>query len=238
MLSFIVPAHNEEAWLGRSLAAILSAANAVGEAYEVIVVDDASTDATAAIAREQGVLLIQVAHRQIAAARNAGARQADGRVLFFVDADTLVTDAVIRSALGAIDGGAIGGGCIPVFEGRLPAWVGAIYPVMVFALRRILHQTGGACLFCTRRGFDTTGGFSERHFAAEEDIWVKSLKRHGRFVVLPETVTTSGRNLRSQSFWTIAMVFMRLAICGPDGFRSRKGLDLWYRPRREKRPTP
>src|SRR5262249_9444805 len=51
VLSFIVPAHNEEQLLGRTLAAIHAAARASGESYEIIVADDASTDATSAIAR-------------------------------------------------------------------------------------------------------------------------------------------------------------------------------------------
>src|SRR5688572_3041590 len=50
MLSFVVPAHNEQACLGRTVRAIHAAARATGRAYEVIVVDDASTDATAEVA--------------------------------------------------------------------------------------------------------------------------------------------------------------------------------------------
>jgi glycosyltransferase involved in cell wall biosynthesis len=51
MISFIVPAHNEEGCLGRMLRAIHESALAAGQLYEVIVADDASTDATAEIAR-------------------------------------------------------------------------------------------------------------------------------------------------------------------------------------------
>ena len=51
MLSFIVPAHNEEHELPATLRALRQAADAAGHAYEIIVVDDASTDATAEIAR-------------------------------------------------------------------------------------------------------------------------------------------------------------------------------------------
>jgi glycosyltransferase involved in cell wall biosynthesis len=234
MISFIVPAYNEEAWIARCLTAIGESMKSVNVPHEIIVVDDASTDATSSIAARHDVRLISVSHRQISATRNAGAREARGKVFFFVDADTLVNPAVIQSALQAIEHGTLGGGCVPRFEGRLPFWFRLSYPLMVFAMRRLLHQTGGACLFCTREGFSATGGFSEAHYAAEEDVWVKALKRHGRFVVLSDLVVTSGRSLRSQSFWTIAQVFLRLAFRGSDGFRGRSGLDLWYRPSREK----
>src|SRR5579859_5446361 len=99
MISFIVPAHNEEAWVGRCISAIRGAMESVREPYEIIVVDDGSTDATASIAREHGARVIHGKHRQISATRNAGARQAAGDILFFVDADTLINAPVIQSAL-------------------------------------------------------------------------------------------------------------------------------------------
>ena len=49
MLSFVVPAHNEEASVAAVVAAIAAAATAAGAAHEIVVVDDASTDATAAL---------------------------------------------------------------------------------------------------------------------------------------------------------------------------------------------
>src|SRR5690349_7930964 len=83
VLSFIVPAHNEQACLPRTLRAIHEAASDVGQPYEVIVVDDASTDATAGIARQNDAIVVSVNHRQIAATRNSGARAAKGDRLFF-----------------------------------------------------------------------------------------------------------------------------------------------------------
>ena len=90
MISFIVPAHNEEAWVGRCVSAIRNGVESLGQPHEIIVVDDASSDATAAIARKQGAQVVRVEHRQIAATRNAGAQQSRGDILFFVDADTLL----------------------------------------------------------------------------------------------------------------------------------------------------
>jgi len=205
----------------------------VGTAHEVIVVDDCSTDATSSVARQHTARVLRVEHRHIAATRNAGAREARGDVLFFVDADTLVSAGVIVSALRSIREGAVGGGCVPRFEGWLPLWWRAAYPLFVVAVR-LLRQPGGSCLFAARSAFEATGGFSEVHFAAEDAVFVSALKRHGRFVVLAEPVVTSGRNLRAHSFWRIARLLTRLALRGPDGFRDRRGLDLWYRPLRER----
>ena len=78
MISFIVPPHNEQACLGRTLQAIHDSARVVGQPYEVIVVNDASTDATAEVARQLDATVVPVNHRQIAATRNSGGRAATG----------------------------------------------------------------------------------------------------------------------------------------------------------------
>src|SRR5262245_19555412 len=185
MISFIVPAHNEEAWVGRCVSAICSAMEEIGEGYEVIVVDDSSTDATTSIAQQHGARVIRVEHQQISAARNAGAREARGDILFFVDADTPVSAPVIQSASQCVRAGAVGGGAVPRFEGSLPLWWKVLYPFFVFGVR-VLRQPGGSCLLCTRSAFEVTGGFSEAHYAAEDAVFVTALKRHGQFIVLRE----------------------------------------------------
>ena len=232
-VSFIIPAHNEERWIGGCLSSIVTAAKHMKELCEIIVVDDSSIDQTADIASKFGVSVVSVKHRQISATRNSGAKAASGDILVFIDADTLITETIVKQILAAIRNGAIGGGCVPRFEGRLPIWFRAFYPVLVGAMRWIFHQTGGACLFCSKNGFDQTGGFSEAHFAAEEDVWIRALKRYGRFVVLTEPVVTSGRSLRTYSFKNVAWVFLRWTFRGADGFRSRDNAKLWYPSQRE-----
>ena len=60
MISFIVPAHNEERLLGRTLVAIHDAAAGIGQPSEVIVVDDASEDLTSAVAAQHGARIERV----------------------------------------------------------------------------------------------------------------------------------------------------------------------------------
>ena len=110
MISFIVPGHNEQAGLGRTLVAIHDSARVVGQPYEIIVVDDASTDATAEIARRHHAQVVRVNHRQIAATRISGGRAAQGERLFFVDGDTTINPRALASALHHPDNGAVGGG--------------------------------------------------------------------------------------------------------------------------------
>src|SRR5262245_2355927 len=102
MISFIVPAYNEEALIGRTLEALNRAAGRLFEPYEIVVVDDGSTDRTGQIADANEARVVDVRLRHIAAARNAGAREARGDQLIFVDADTVVNEAVVRAAVVAM----------------------------------------------------------------------------------------------------------------------------------------
>jgi glycosyltransferase involved in cell wall biosynthesis len=120
MLSFIVPAHNEELWIGKCLASIRGTMEKVGEPYEMIVVDDASTDSTCQIAEQFGAHTLRADYRKISAVRNAGARAAVGDVFFFVDADTRINEEAVRAALSALRAGAAGGGCVFDLDGPVP----------------------------------------------------------------------------------------------------------------------
>jgi glycosyltransferase involved in cell wall biosynthesis len=232
LASFIVPAHDEERHVGECVAAIRAAAGALDLPAETIVVDDASTDSTAAVAEGLGARVIRVEHRQIAATRNAGARAARGDVLFFVDADTLANGPAVQAAVEALRDGAAGGGCLFDLDGPLPLWARILQPAGR-ALLRLLNVTGGCFLFCTRAVFDEIGGFSERYFALEDRPFIQALKRKGRFVVPRPRVVTSGRKARSLSLREALALIARMAIGGPEAFTRREGLDAWYGPRDE-----
>ena len=240
MLSFIVPAHNEQLLIGRTLGALHAAGQALREPYEVIVVDDASTDETGTIARARGAQVVSVNHRHIAATRNAGARQARGELLFFVDADTLVPVSAVCEAVRAMRRGAIGGGCVFRFDGRLPLWARIVYPFTV-QIMRLAKLVGGCSLFCTQDAFRAVRGFDEQYYAAEEMAFIAALKRRGRFIIPRACVTTSGRKLRTLPTQEVLALLLRVVLGGPDSFRRRDGLEAWYGSRQldpEQRPNP
>ena len=88
MISIIIPAYNAAETIGACLAALLCQTG-LAERYEVIVVDDGSTDGTAEVVRHTPapVRLVTQPHRGAAAARNRGAVAAEGEILLFTDAD-------------------------------------------------------------------------------------------------------------------------------------------------------
>jgi cellulose synthase/poly-beta-1,6-N-acetylglucosamine synthase-like glycosyltransferase len=232
MISFVVPAHNEQTCLGRTLQAIHDAARDIGRPYEVIVVDDASTDATADVAREAGAVVVSVNHRQIAATRNAGGRAARGERLFFVDADTVINRRVVASALRHLDRGAAGGGAPARFEGPVPLYAHLLM-WWLGLLMRLGGMTGGAFMFCTRDAFKATGGFDERLFGAEDAAMCWALKREGRFVVLWRTVLTSGRRVRGTKGIRMLAGLFRMGIM-PRILKDRSSVEkIWYQSDRD-----
>jgi glycosyltransferase involved in cell wall biosynthesis len=232
MLSFIVPAYNEELELPDTLAAIRGAASRLAQPYEIIVVDDASTDATPEIAALAGAEVVSIKQRQIAAARNAGARAGQGEYLFFVDADTRINRTHIAEAIAALETGYVGGSARVAVDGVIPLW-GRILLRAFCTLYFGLNLGAGAFLFTSRRNFHAIGGFDEQYFVGEEVYFSLALRRLGRFKVLREPILTSGRKLRMYSARQILGNFFEVIVRGPRVIRSRAKLQIWYDGKRE-----
>jgi glycosyltransferase involved in cell wall biosynthesis len=232
MISFIVPAHNEEQLLGDTLRAIRTAADEIGQTYELVVVDDASEDRTAAIARERGARVERVEYRQISRTRNAGARVASGDRFIFVDADTQISAAVVRASLAALNQGAVGGGATLRVDGWIPLY-GRLLLAITAAVMRRQHWIAGCYVFCTRATFEAVGGFDENVFATEEIVFSRRLHPLGPVVILEEPVITSGRKLRSHSGWDLVRLLGAFLRHGSAMLRTRSHLSLWYGERRE-----
>ncbi|MDQ2867278.1 MAG: glycosyltransferase [Verrucomicrobiota bacterium] len=227
MISFIIPAHNEEFELPATLRTVREAADRVGCDYEIVVADDASTDATVAIAQAAGARVVSFQRRQIAAARNAGAQAARGDIFIFVDADTHLGEEHIRGVQQALAAGCAGGGALVAMDDETPSWGHRALKIFSAIYFR-LGIGAGAFLFTTRENFLASSGFDERYFVGEEIYFSLALRQLGRFKILREPVTTSGRKLRLFKGRTLLWRSLVLILSGPRGTMSRKKLDLWY----------
>jgi len=88
LISVVIPVHNAAASLGRCLAALKTSTL---QDFECVLVDDGSTDDSAALAAASGARVIATGgQRGPAYARNRGAESAKGDILFFIDADVMV----------------------------------------------------------------------------------------------------------------------------------------------------
>jgi len=176
-VSVIIPCHNYAQFLGDSVGSALAQE---GVTLEVIVVDDGSTDATAAVVGEisdSRLLLVEQSHRGIGAARNSGVSQATGRHLAFLDADDTwrldrLLRAVARLSANPLDSLEFAmvleflDPSIQVLQGRLPQ------------VRRMPGISASACVM-RREVFDMVGDFNEDLEAGEFIEWYIRAQRCG-----------------------------------------------------------
>lgn len=180
MISVIVPAYNENAWLPATLDSIRAAAHHVrarsGVHVETIVVDNNSTDDTAAIARDSGATVIHEPVRSIGRARNTGARHASGEVLVFVDADVHIPSDLLDVIYETMrDARCLGGGVDTEHHPRhlvvrlhLRAWR---------VLAAVLPLVQGATQFCRRSAFEEAGGYPEDVWMGEDTDFYSNLRK-------------------------------------------------------------
>jgi glycosyltransferase involved in cell wall biosynthesis len=233
-LSFVIPAYNEQSLIGAAIDSIHEAARAAGDElaqYEIIVVNDASTDRTAEIARARGARVLDVHLRHIAAVRNAGAKAALFDGLVFLDADTTLPAPTLRAAIRAMQEGALGGGSDVRMDGMSPG--GRVYFWLFMCIWRPLRYAAGCFVFARREAFNAAGGFDERYFAGEEMYLSRAMKRQGRWVILREHVVSSGRKARLYGFTRMTLIALRMLVLGPRSWQKREGLELWYEGKRE-----
>ncbi len=236
-VSFIVPAHNEQGGLAATLEAIHAAARELELAYEVIVVDDASTDRTPDIARDHGAAVVSVSHRQIAATRNAGAKVAQGDRLFFIDADTLASTKAVAAALRQLDRGAVGGAALVRFDREAPLYARVALWWLNW-VARLANLSGGAFMFATREAYEQTGGFDERLYGAEDAVFAWALGREGRFALVWPRVVTSSRRVRGLGGVRMTAALVRMAF-QPRMLTRRSSVEkVWYDSDRDRDHQP
>ncbi len=230
-VSFIIPAYNEAEEIQATIEHVQTACAALRMRYEILVVNDASSDDTATRARAAGARVIDVNHRHIAATRNSGAREARAPWLIFLDADTHVTTSLIAAACTALRCGAVGGGTTFRFDANVPNYTRMVASFMS-AICRITKLSPGCFIFCTAKVFAECGGFPKKFYVGEEIGFGLTLRRKGRVVILRESILTSGRKFRVYSAWELLSATWN-AITGP--FAGSKRHFLWYEERRDDR---
>ncbi len=232
MISFCIPAHNEEKLIGATVRAIHAAAASLNLDHEVVVADDGSTDRTGEVAQEAGARVVRVEHRKISATRNSAAHASQGRTLFFIDADTIIEARHVREALDLLESGHIGGGALVEFDGPVPLYARFILGVLL-PLYGALGYSAGAFMFCTREAYLASGGFPEEYYGAEEVFFAHRLKKQGRFRLIKGKVLTSGRKVRTHSMWEVLGTIGQTFWKGPGFAKKRENMDFWYGERRE-----
>jgi glycosyltransferase involved in cell wall biosynthesis len=179
-ISLVIPAHNEADFLPGLLDSVDEARRryAGDEEIEVIVVDNCSTDETAEIASQRGCRVVREERRIIAAVRNRGAREAEGAVLAFTDADATIHPEVFNAIDVALATGRYVAGATGVKLERVSPGIAVAYMIMVPMVWVTGMDTG--VVFCRRKDFMAIGGYNESRRFGEDVQFLLDMKRLGR----------------------------------------------------------
>jgi glycosyltransferase involved in cell wall biosynthesis len=235
--SVIIPAFNEEDYLPTTLDCLRAAEQRLrdtiaGANVEVIVVDNASTDGTAACARRGGATIVREPDHNVAKVRNAGARAATHEILVFLDADTLVPSEWLLAIANAMTNPQCVGGAVDTdYKPKRVAM--AAYISLWRMLGRIGDMAQGACQFCRRDVFDDLGGYAETHYMGEDVDFYWRLARLAARRGLTTTMIRSVRVVPSARrydgwavwrtlIWTNPLIILALR-------RHRDAWPGWYR---------
>lgn len=224
-VAVVVPALDEETHV---LAALRSARRAFGAEADLVVVDGGSDDRTRERAARLARRVLEVPPgrgRQL----NVGARAAHGDVLVFLHADTRLEPGcgeVVRRTL-AEPG--VAGGCFR-FAVDPPAPPASRWAVLEAAVRlrtRLLETaTGDQAIFTTRSAFERAGGYPE-HPLFEDVVFVRRLRRLGRFRPVPVVARTSRRRWEREGFWSTVLRHWALRGAFAAGVEPER-LARWY----------
>ena len=169
-VSIIVPAYNAEKRLARGLTLLREIAES--NDWELVLVDDGSTDGTAEVGQRLGVRTVRMGTNSgVAATRNRGARETSGAILVFIDADIVIDRASLEALVQRLDDdpGLHATGAIPAaadigeewsshFVALRSAWAYHAYPHRDIEGISSFQSECGAI---RRTAFEATGGFPE-----------------------------------------------------------------------------
>jgi len=207
MISVIIPAHNEEAYLGSTLDA-LERQNYGW--FESIIVANGCTDRTAQIARGRCQRLIVLSEKNLGMSRNLGARMAKGEVLVFLDADTILEPMALRRIAQDFTKAYAAGTIRGRPDGKRLAYR-LIYALKNFIHRCALHPGSSGVILCWKEHFVHSGGFDEGLEVRENSELMKRLKRFGKYKYIPDiTATTSMRRYEQRGVHRVTLLWLKL----------------------------
>ncbi len=206
-ISIIIPAYNEEKYIGNTLQSIKKQNY---PDYEVIVVANGCTDKTLEVVKkhqDEKTKLFSIPKPNVSRARNYGAGKARGDLLFFLDADTSLAldtlkktkeDFGIQHAVATTKSAADS----DLLKLKLAMWFKNFYNTT-----RLYEGCSGA-LICRKSDFERVNGYDPNIIVKEHRKLILNLKKMGKYTCIDTNVTTSMRRFKEWSltkatlFWT------------------------------------
>lgn len=207
-ISIIIPAHNEEKYIGKCLESIIKASKLTENQVEIIVVLNRCTDRTEEIAKSYKCITIKNNDKNLSKIRNAGVEIARGEIILTIDADTRMNEHVLSKVEENLTSGKyIGGGVTGKFD-RMSL---GIFVSTLLLIGPLLFKYGAISVgifWCYKKDFKSINGFNENMLMAEDADFAKRLKAWGKktgkkYGTIQNGMITSTRKFDKHGDWVL-----------------------------------
>lgn len=204
-ISIVIPARNEEKYLPNCLEAIKRAEEVAKLNVEIICVVNRSTDKTEEIARAAGCKVVKSEAKNLSIIRNSGVKEASAKYIVTIDADSIMSKAMLKKVKQLLDGDKYIGGGVMIFPERYS--LGIILTAICLVPLIMKYQISGGMFFFRKGDFNDISGFDEKKVSVEDIDFAIRLKKYGKrrkqryATILTESITTSCRKFDHFGDW-------------------------------------
>ena len=206
--SIIIPAHNEEKYLEKTIRSIKKQSF---RDYELIIVTNGCTDQTEEIAKKhQGnkIRLLSLPKPNVSVARNAGALNAQGETLIFLDADTqLAPDSLEKIKEKFTDKYVVATTLAKPDSQKLSHRLAVSFKNLYHYLN--LYQGCSGALICRKKDFQAVGGYNPDIIVREHRKLVLNLQKSGKFTCINTKVITSMRRYQQWGLFKVSLFWTK-----------------------------
>ena len=224
MISIIIPTYDEAEQIAETIIKTHEANG--GHQIEIIIADGGSADETVPIALRSNAIIIVSDKKGRAAQMNKGASVAKGDVLYFLHADSIPPKNFTGSILKAVNKN-FSSGCFRLSFDHPHWFLKANCWFTRFDLNTV--RFGDQSLFVTKDVFQKTGGFNEHLLMMEDQEIIHRIKKHGRFKVMKDVVTTSARKYLDNGVYRMQAIFFRIWFLYYLGYSQERLIKLHRR---------
>lgn len=203
--SVIIPAHNEESYIEKTLSSI-------PKTIKVVVVCNGCTDSTESIAKNHAKV-ISVPDKNVSKARNLGAKNSLGEILIFLDADTYFISEKAFEEIEKTLKTSVVGTCKSVPDSK------SLKAGIVIAFKNLFLWTNwtSGIIFCKKETFEKVHGFNEDLAKKEDRDFVNKCLKYGSFGIANCYVVNSMRRYEKYGYLKLPLYWIKESI-----FKNKK----------------
>lgn len=208
IISIIIPAHNEEKYIGKCLESISKASKLLQNQVEIIVVLNRCTDKTEEIAKSYNCITVNNDDKNLSKIRNTGVERARGEIIVTIDADTQMNEHMLTKVVQNLSSGKyIGGGVTGKFE-RMSLGIFVSTMLLIGPLLIKYGAISVGIFWCYKEDFKSINGFNEELLMAEDADFAKRLKVWGKkkgkkYGTIQNGMITSSRKFDKHGDWVL-----------------------------------